>query len=81
MKRRYKTYTQEDFGSMLGGIPQSRVSRILNGQEAVSWNMAAVLSKMFPGKGIEAWKNATGEDMTMLFEQLRLEAEVKAKGA
>ncbi len=78
MKRRYKAYTQEDFGQMLG-IPQCRVSRILNGVEPVSFPLAVVLDGLFPGRGIVGWKNATGEDMTRLYNHLKFEAEMKAK--
>lgn len=80
MKRRYKTYTQEDFGRLLG-IPQPRVSRILNGTEPVSFQLAVVLDGLFPGRGIVGWKKATGEDMTRLFNHLKFEAEMKAKEA
>jgi plasmid maintenance system antidote protein VapI len=80
MKKRYKIFTQEDFGAALG-IPQPRVSRILNGIEPVSWQLAVVLDSLFPGKGVVGWKHATGEDMKRLYKHLKLEAEMKERDA
>ena len=80
MKKRYKIFTQEDFGVAIG-ISQPRVSRILSGVEPVSWQMAVALDGLFPGKGVVGWKHATGEDMKRLYKHMKLEAEMKSKEA
>jgi transcriptional regulator with XRE-family HTH domain len=74
MKRRYKKYTQEDFGKQLG-IPQCRVSRILNGQESVSWPLASTMASIFPEKDTDGWKKATLEELAALYEREKEGAE------
>ncbi len=73
IRRKYKKYTQIDFGNTLN-IDQGRVSRLLNGTEKVSFPLAVELSKLFPSKGILGWKNATKEEINCLYEQLKREA-------
>lgn len=76
MKRRYKKYSQYDFAALLE-IDPSRVSRLLNGIDPVSWPVAAKLSQLFPGRDVIGWKNATKEDLNRLYQQLKSEAKEK----
>lgn len=78
MKRQNKIYRQEDFGAMLG-IPQCRVSRLLNGAEEVSFPLAVKLDQLFPGRGIMGWKTAAAKDVQRLYDHLKMEAEARAK--
>jgi len=54
-------------------IDQARVSRLLKGDEKVSWPFARDLSIEFPGKTIQQWKEATPEDLKRAFAQIRIE--------
>jgi plasmid maintenance system antidote protein VapI len=78
MKRRYKTYTQNDFAELLG-IDQPRASKLLKGIEKVSFPLAVELARLFPGRDIIGWKNATPTDLTRLYNQLKAEAKADAK--
>lgn len=51
-------------------IDQGRVSRLLRGEEKVSWPFASDLSTEFPGKTIQQWKKATPDDLEAAFQQL-----------
>ena len=51
-------------------IDQTRVSRLLSGEEQVSWPFANDLSKEFPGFTICYWKNSTPEDIKRAFSQI-----------
>ena len=56
-------------------INQVRISRMLTGNEQISWPFAKDLSNEFPGKTIQQWKNATPEDLKRAFEQLKTDGE------
>jgi len=49
--------------SIILGIHQSDVSRILSGARKVSWPLAEKLADLFPGKSIREWKQATPEEL------------------
>jgi predicted transcriptional regulator len=74
MKRRYKKFIQKDFADLLG-ISQPMVCRLLSGEEKVGFPLAVTLSKLFPGKDILGWKNATAEDIKRLYRQVQIEKE------
>jgi transcriptional regulator with XRE-family HTH domain len=73
MKKRYKKFTQEDFGNRIG-IQQSRVSRLLNGQEEMSWPLAVVFADKFPERDVVGWKHCSVEALNDLFTRLKQEA-------
>ncbi len=52
-------------------IDQVRVSRLLRGEEVVSWPFANDLSKEFPGCTIHQWKNVTPDDLKRAFSQIK----------
>ena len=57
-------------------IDQARVSRITRGKEPVPYGLAKALSKEFPWRTLEQWKeNATPEDLKRAFEQLKTDGE------
>ena len=74
MKKRYKIFTQEDFAKLLGGLSQPRVSRLLNGQEMISWPLASRLARLFPELDTDGWKTAHSDRLVSLFERLADEA-------
>jgi plasmid maintenance system antidote protein VapI len=50
---------------------QPTVNVMLTGKRPVSWPIAVRLAELFPGKTLQQWKEATPEDLTLAFEQLR----------
>jgi len=45
------------------GVDKGNLSKTFSGKRKVSWSLALKLSKMFPEKGVEAWKEATPEEI------------------
>lgn len=49
------------------GIKKSYCSLILSNHRCISWPLAETLHNLFPGKTIQAWKYATGDDVKKAF--------------
>ena len=60
-------YFQTKYGTK---INQVRISRMLTGNEHVSWPFAKDLAMEFPGRTIQQWKTATPEELKRAFAQL-----------
>jgi len=75
MKQRNKKFTQKDFAAMFTCLDQPGVSRLLSGTDKVSFPLAVELSKLFPGKDILGWKNASTQELNNLYEQLKFKSE------
>lgn len=51
-------------------ISITAVHFILTGQRPVSWPIAEKLTRLFPGKDIIGWKNASPEELKRAFTQI-----------
>ena len=65
------TYFKKKYGTKLD---QARISRILRGEEAVSWLFAENMAQEFPKKSISEWKRATPEELKKAFAKLEVTA-------
>jgi len=61
-------YFKDKYGTKLD---QARISRIMRGEDQISWPFARDLSREFPEKDIAEWKDAEPEDLKKAFEQLK----------
>ena len=57
--------------SIILGIHQSDISRLLSGARRVSYPLAEKLSDIFPWKSMKQWRNASPDEIREAFSHLR----------
>lgn len=54
-------------------ISEQYLSMLLSGDRKISWNLAVVLSELFPGRSIKEWKGAGSEELKQAFSSMEIE--------